>query len=405
MPFHRFRFAPAVLLAGIAGLPILHGCGDSREPTAPVTATAAAASALAFSALTAGTGDNQTCGITTSSRLYCWGYNSLGSVGDGTTSKRLKPVPIGGVLRFRQVNAGYGHVCAVTTDSRAYCWGINTFYSSVGGQLGDGTLTNRRSPVAVLGGHAFRQVSTGFHHSCGVTTDDRAWCWGANVNGQLGDGTMTQRLTPVAVAGTLRFREVAAGSGHTCGITTDDRAYCWGSNNDGQIGDGGSRIERRLTPTPVAGDRRYRQVDAGAGHTCALTVSGRAYCWGLNRDGDIGDGKTNLRRFLPKAVAGGLSFSTIAAGFSGTCGTTTADRAYCWGQNQAGGVGDGTLTDRFVPTPVAGGHKFTQMTSGLVHTCARTPEGAGFCWGDNFGGALGDGTETDRLQPKAIAAP
>jgi alpha-tubulin suppressor-like RCC1 family protein len=408
MPRIEARRIPLLITPALTAIAL--GCGDEAQPpsapgefTAPAT-DVPAASTLAFSALTAGTGDNQTCGLTTNGRLYCWGFNSRGSVGDGTTTPRLRPVPVGGALRFRQVNAGYGHVCAVTTDNRAFCWGLNSFFFNVGGQLGDGTLTSRLSPVAVLGGHAFRQVSTGFHHTCGVTTDDRAWCWGANVHGQLGDGTTTQRLRPAAVAGGLRFRHVAAGTGHTCGLATEGRVYCWGSNTNGQLGDG-SRVEQRLTPGPVAGERRYRQVDAGDGHTCGVTMSDRAFCWGFNNNGQIGDGRTNLKRFLPSAVAGGLSFSTIAAGWFTTCGTTTADRAFCWGENQAGGLGDGTLTDRYAPVPVAGGHRFTQVTSGLMHSCARTADGIGYCWGDNFGGALGDGTQTDRLRPRAVVGP
>ena len=108
-------------------------------------------------------------------------------------------------LPFRQVSAG---TCGVTPDHRAYCWGDNFL-----GQLGDGTTTDRLTPVAVAGGLRFREVSTGFVHTCGVTPDDRAYCWGLNASGQLGDGTTTNRLTPVAVAGGLRFRQVTAGNG------------------------------------------------------------------------------------------------------------------------------------------------------------------------------------------------
>ena len=388
---------------------VLAACDDTstRDLTGPEpTARAAeprfglaAMSALAFAQLSAGTGDNHSCGIATDSRLYCWGYNSLGSVGDGTTTQRLSPVPIGGTLRFRQVSAGGDYTCGLTTDQRAYCWGENDW-----GQLGDGTTINRLTPVPVRGTLRFRQLSAGAVVTCGVTTDDRAYCWGYNETGTIGDGTLTTfRLRPVPIGGALRFRQVSPGGGHTCGVTTDDRAYCWGWNYDGAVGDS-SRVTR-LVPTPVAGGLRFRQVDTGESHSCGVTVTGRAYCWGYNSSGQVGDGKTVIRRFWPRAVAGGLSFRAVNAGFSHTCGITTLNRAYCWGNNQEGGLGDGTLTHRYAPVPVAGGHLFDQVGAGFLHTCARTPDGVGYCWGDNFGGPLGDGTTTDRLKPRAIAPP
>ncbi|MGI9041569.1 MAG: RCC1 domain-containing protein, partial [Gemmatimonadales bacterium] len=116
---------------------------------------------------------------------------------------------------------------------------------------------------------SFRQVSAGEDHTCGVTTADRVYCWGRNLFGQLGDGTTTNRLTPVAVAGGLRFRHISAASNHTCGVTTDDRAFCWGWNYYAQLGDG--TTTNRLTPGAVAGGRRFRQVRADNAHTCAIT--------------------------------------------------------------------------------------------------------------------------------------
>ncbi|HEX6434728.1 MAG TPA: hypothetical protein VFZ87_10820, partial [Gemmatimonadales bacterium] len=143
-------------------------------------------------------------------------------------------------LSFRQVSAGFNHTCGVTTENRAYCWGRNKR-----GQLGDGTTTTRLTPVAVAGGLPFRQVSTAFSHTCGVTTENRAYCWGNGGSGRLGDGTALDRLAPVAVAGGLPFRQISAAYGHTCAVTTNDRAYCWGLNRDGRLGDG--TTTRRLT--------------------------------------------------------------------------------------------------------------------------------------------------------------
>ncbi|HEY3011764.1 MAG TPA: hypothetical protein VGJ36_03380 [Gemmatimonadales bacterium] len=191
-----------------------------------------------------------TCGATTVGLGFCWGYGADGQIGDGKTYQRRWPRAVAGGLSFRQVLAGGYHSCGVTSDSRVYCWGHNGY-----GQLGDGTTTGRLKPVAVAGGLSFTAVGPGSYHTCGVTTNDRAYCWGWNGSGQLGDGTVTGRLTPVAVAGNLPIDGVSTSlnlyTGHTCGLTTDNRAYCWGDNEDGQLGDGTN--DDKLTPVAVIG--------------------------------------------------------------------------------------------------------------------------------------------------------
>jgi alpha-tubulin suppressor-like RCC1 family protein len=392
------RLAPVIVPAlVVAAL----GCReDAESPTAPEATPSHAASAthaLAFSQVSAG-GSFHNCGVTTDNRAYCWGGNYFGPLGDGTTTDRLTPVAVLGGLRFRQVSMGTVHSCGVTTDNLAYCWGYNG-----DGQLGDGTTTNRLTPVALASGLRFRQVSAGWAHTCGLSyPDNRAYCWGSNFAGRLGDGTTTDRLTPVAVLGGLQFRQVSAGGDHTCGLTTANAAYCWGFNRYGQLGDS-TEVGRRLQPRLVAGARRFRQVDAGTFHTCAVTIANRALCWGRGREGQIGDGKTYLR-FWPRAVAGELLFERVSAGEYHTCGETTLNRAYCWGYNSHGEIGDGTTTIRLTPVAVAGGLYFSQVSAGRDHgTCGRTPAAVLYCWGANFYGRIGDGTTTDRHTPTPVA--
>ena len=128
---------------------------------------------------------------------------------------------------------------------------------------------------------------------------DQAFCWGQNSQGQLGDGTRTDRLAPVHVhAGGVQFRQVtASGGGHSCGVSTDNLAYCWGLNNEGQLGDG--TFSTRLTPVRVAGEHAFRAVDAGTDHTCGATRSDLGFCWGSNAFGKLGDGTFSRR---PKPV-------------------------------------------------------------------------------------------------------
>jgi alpha-tubulin suppressor-like RCC1 family protein len=286
----------------------------------------------------------------------------------------------------------------VTVEDQVYCWGAN-FH----GEVGDGSRQERQVPVRVAGTRLYRNVSAGLFHTCALGRDNRAYCWGNNILGKLGDGTTTDRSTPVAVAGGLFFSQVTAGGGHTCGLTTGGRAFCWGDNNDGRLGLGeNSTVRSSRTPAPVAGDRTFRQVSAGYDHTCGVTTGYRAFCWGAGRNGQIGDGKT-YERWAPRAVAGGISFERITGGVFHTCAETTTNRAYCWGSNTYGGLGNGSAGDsRLTPVPVAGGHFFSQLSAGGFHSCGVTSENRAYCWGHNFSGELGDGTREDRWVPTAV---
>jgi len=298
-------------------------------------------------------------------------------------------------LLFRQLSVGPLHACGVTPDDRAYCWGENH-----NGALGDGTTNNSLTPVAVAGGLRFKQVSAGFAFSCGVTLDSRAYCWGFGFDGELGDGTgypgNVQRLTPVAVAGGRHFRQVRAGYSHACALTPFDVAFCWGNNVLGQLGDG--TRTRRLTPVRVLGGLRFDQLTAGAGvgasHVCGVSLDERAYCWGANYAGQLGDG-TMAVSARPVRVAGGLRLRQLAAGVSHTCGLTPENRAYCWGIT----LGDGSDSLSRTPVAVAGGFRFDHISAGTDYNCAVTPGDRAYCWGDNFFGQLGDGTTTRRLTP------
>ncbi len=381
---------------------------DEQSPTAPDASptVAATASPLVFTQLSAGDWAH-TCGVTTDNRLYCWGDNSQAAVGDGTMTDRLVPVPIGGALRFRQVSAGFDATCAVTTDNHAYCWGAAPGVS-------DGL---HLTPTPVVGGVLFRAVQVGLGVACGVrASDNRAFCWGDNSYGQLGIGNNTGPETgsfgpfsskPVAVSGSLTFRQVSPGNQHVCGVTTDNRVFCWGYNRYGQVGDS-SGAWLKLRPFQVAGTRQYKQVEAGRDYTCAVTTGDRAFCWGHGSSGQLGNGTESSSRY-PKPVSGGFSFERISAGQFHTCAETTANRAYCWGSIGAGALGDGTFAgdvlERLAPVAVVGGLLFSQVTAGGDHSCGRTPEGRGYCWGRGFDGQLGNGTDGRSAVPVPISGP
>lgn len=350
----------------------------------PITFNATVA--LAFQSLAAGQG--HTCGLAINGAAYCWGDNSFGALGDGTSTDRANPVLVLGGLTFRTLVAGSRHTCGLVLSGAAYCWG----YAGQG-ELGDGTIADVsvRTPVAVVGGLTFENLSAKFNHTCGITTGGIAYCWGYNQNGQLGDGTETSRSSPVAVAGSLTFVNVTTGTAHTCGVTAGGPAYCWGLNTYGQLGDGGAN-QVRLSPVQVIASVTFRYVAPGGGpYSCGLTVAGAAYCWGWNPSGQLGDG-TSSPHSAPSAVNGSLAFQSVSTGNNYACGITIAGAGYCWGENPEGQLGNGAVSDRLTPFPVAGGQTFQSLTTGIFHACGVATGGAASCWGWNYYGQLGNGT-------------
>src|SRR6266699_2839888 len=240
------------------------------------------------------------------------------------------------------------HSCGVTTAGAIYCWGSNSR-----GQIGDNSGTDQYSPALVQApaGVTFTAITTGFFHSCGLATSGAVYCWGDNGSGELGDNTSVAKPTPVqanAPAG-VTFATLDAGYYHTCAVTPTGSAYCWGANGSGQLGD--NTAIGKPVPTAVQGGLQFALVSGGADHTCGVTTTGIGYCWGFNGDGEIGD-NTTLNSLTPKAIAGSLSLSIPAAGLGHSCAVTTGPSAmaYCWGFNGEGQLGDGTTTQRFVPT-------------------------------------------------------
>ena len=321
--------------------------GDGRLRPAPVSG------GLRFQEVSSGRADRFeeaiTCGVTKTLHVYCWGRD-------------LVPSEIPGGRRFRQVSVGLDYICGVNPYDVAFCWGHNNHW----GQLGTGggfSLT----PVRVAGGLRFRQVFTAATHTCGVTTDGRAYCWGWNNFGQLGVGpntTSIKRIKPTPVLGGLLFRHVKPASGYpsglnspevddaySCGVTTDDRAYCWGGGGAPL----GSDIERSNTPVPVAGGRGFVIVHPGLSHACALNPFNVAFCWGHNESGQLGTGSGSFST-TPARVAGNLRFASITAPPTGShaCGVTLDHRAFCWGRNYRGALGDGTTSNRATPVAVVG---------------------------------------------------
>lgn len=363
------------------------GCGWA---VAAPSASAASASAVAA-------GYYHSCSLMSAGSVVCWGYNVYGSLGDGTNLNSNAPVNVVGLTSgVAAITAGYRHTCVLTGAGAVKCWGWNAL-----GQLGDGTTTGSTKPRNVIGlGDGVRAVTADGDHSCALTIAGGVMCWGHNSFGQLGDGTNTNRSTPVGVVGlSTGVVAISAGAHHTCALTTAGAVKCWGYNIYGELGD--ASYTTRYTPVAVIGlGGGTVAIAAGGDHTCAIATAGAVKCWGHNSYGELGDGLTaNSSR--PVDVVGLASGTrTISTYTSDTCAVTDTGAAECWGRNTYGELGDGTTIDRHTPVGVVGlGSGVKATSTGAYHTCALTTAGAVKCWGYNIYGELGDGTNTGSSTP------
>jgi alpha-tubulin suppressor-like RCC1 family protein len=362
LPFRRVS-AGTSHSCGLTGSGLAYCWGEIPPSFAATLKPTAVPGGIHFVQISAG--DRHTCGVTADNLAYCWGDNGAGQLGDGSFQDRSAPMLVRGKHGFRQIRAGYRYTCGVNVNDVAFCWGDNTY-----GMLGTGG-TRTSVPAKVLGGLHWKQVIAGASHTCGVTTANKGYCWGANFFGELGDGSRTQRNTPRAVAGGLAFREIQPGAGwypdfvepfvddgHTCGVTTDNKAYCWGLDVLGtQCQTGCGPAGSAPTPLAVSGGRRFQFVVTGTQHACGVTLANAVFCWGGNQFGQLGDGSSmnSDSRFSPVRVAGSLSLQSLSAFALGghNCASRTSDgHAYCWGRNDEGQLGDGSRDNSNVPVAV-----------------------------------------------------
>jgi alpha-tubulin suppressor-like RCC1 family protein len=324
--------------------------GDGKpnfRQTTPVPVTSIA------NASSVATGAFHTCVVTSGGGVSCWGFSSFGQLGSAVPvgTQQTTPVAVPGLSGVTAVAAGSEHTCALLSNGTVSCWGANSF-----GQLGDGTTTFRSTPQVIAGltGVTALGSGAGYHHTCVVRTGGNIRCWGSNADGELGTGTASpQQTTPVSVVGVTGAVAVATGGGggreHTCALLSGGTVSCWGSNVFGELGIGNVSTDPRPNPTAVPGLTGVTGIACGESSSCALLGNGTMRCWGNNADAQLGNGDTSgAIQTSPVAVTGLTNVVGIGLGFRHGCAVRSDGRLWCWGGNFAGSVGDGTSTDQGV---------------------------------------------------------
>ena len=316
------------------------------------------------------TGPAATCAFRHNGELYCWGeVRAIGSMRElGNFVEIPKRVPTS--LRFKQISIGSNAMCAVTYELEPYCWGTGRK-----GETGSGAVLFHESsvPLRVAGGHRFKEVSAGWEHSCGLTPDGIAYCWGRNFEGQLGTGELEFAVewVPVRVATDLRFKQLQAAGSNTCGLTIDGDMYCWGRRE--YLGDP-KYTEHQATPQRI-NVPKLRMFDSANDDPCGITLDDQLYCW------------TNKVEHI--AVVGRVADVTVG-GYE-TCAVQIGGNVVCWKTNET-------------PQPVdpAAGMRFRQIAAGSNHLCGLTDTGAAYCWGSGTYGQLGNGTRGMAPSPSRV---
>ena len=391
-----------------------------------------------LNAKTISSGNLFTCGLTFNKTPFCWGDNTYGQLGNGVSgsyASMLSPSAVSTIGRASTIASGYNHACAIKFDGKAYCWGDQT-----SGAVGNGTTSGiSTTPVAVTTTNLanadknFKLITAGGHHSCGVSTTNIVYCWGRNTEGQLGNASNTDSAIPVPVdvAGALAGRSIlaiSAGENFTCAIAsastsaggTTNQAFCWGYNAYGQLGNANTGTNQNVpvavSIATVLASKSVASIATGQNHACAIAagnaVDSAVYCWGNNASGQLGTNSTVLSN-IPvaivdsNAVLGAMSATNISAGGSSTCMTASDAKVYCWGLNTNGQLGDASNTQRNAAVAVSTADKLSGKTLqalsvGPSHTCALAADDQLYCWGGTLAGAIGNGDTKSYNVPVSV---
>jgi alpha-tubulin suppressor-like RCC1 family protein len=368
------------------------GVGDAAGRTVPTQVGAASWAAVSA-------GRYGACGIATSdSSLWCWGNGASGQLGNGDTADQVVPVPVSGGGTWTAVVKGQGSVCARRTDATVWCWGDNGQ-----GELGDGTTTERHTPVQEATGSTTWTTLTAMEHGfCATRVGGQLSCWGRNAEGELGDGTTTERTSPVSSGTATDWSVLSGGAQALCGVRSDQAIWCQGSAAFGQLGQHyGISVG---SPTPLQPpSARWLTGSVGYSEGCGVRADRTLWCWGFNAFGQTGSG-TTAEQDQPVQAGVATTWSSVSVGTYAVCGIQQDHSLWCWGGNGFHQLGTAAVGN--VTTPTAGpAGSWSQVALGETHTCGISAAGSLSCWGDNGSGELGTGDWAWQNTPAAVTGP
>ncbi|MBU1143737.1 MAG: InlB B-repeat-containing protein, partial [Firmicutes bacterium] len=370
--------------------------------------------------------------LTSEGRLFMWGSNNFGQLGVGTGFTQNTPKEITNQFTLNEtelitdVFLGGHHSAALTSEGRLFMWGYNDY-----GQLGDNTTISKNNPIDITSrfnlnvDETIMSVYLGAEFSTAITSSNRIFAWGYNWTGQLGNGTMETKIVPTDITNQFnlssgeKIESLGLGTAHSSAVTSSGRVFTWGYNWAGILGDG--TIETRTTPVDITHQfnlevgEKISSTSFGNSHSIALTSNGRLFVWGANSSNQLGDG-TSSTRIIPIEItsrfnlAEGEVIENVRTFDFHTIVITSANRIFSWGSNTSGQLGDGTTINRNTPIEITSRfdliseEAISLVSTGGYHSLAISSDGNIFKWGSNSSGQLGDNTYSNTSLPSKIAS-
>ena len=333
-------------------------------------------------------------------RLFSWGRNNYGQLGHGDTVYRSSPVQVGSSTTWSQIISGANHIIATKTDGTLWAWGRNN-----NGQLGFNDVINRSSPVQVGVATTWNLVSVGSYSVMATKTDGTLWLWGNNNAGQLGlNDSGVYRSSPVQVGSATNWSLIDGGNATFVAIKTDGTLWIWGDNSQGQLGLNDVNVSKS-SPTQVGSGTDWSKINAGGNHILAIKTDGTLWAWGLNNAGQVGNNSVS-NRSSPVQVGSSTTWSQINTGPGSTLSlsTKTDGTLWSWGSNFTGQLGHGDTVYRSSPTQVGVATTWSQISVGQRTVGTIKTDGTLWTWGSNVSGVLGNNSVVNRSSPVQVGS-